>query len=238
MRHKVVVVVGAMMVTGLAACGSSTSNALEGKSPNAILSAALRAATRLGEVHYVLRTSGSSPSQTVTGDAGMNQGAEEVVSGSDTAVIQLIGTSGYIRGNAGGLQDIIGLASAQATQYAGEWISLQPSDSVYKSVVQSVTLAGVLGDLRPRGSLEKSTPVTLGGRSVVGVRGSLPNATESGSATMWVSTATPNVPVGVEAVTTSGSQSVTEVGAFSNWGERFRFVAPLGAVAFSSSPTK
>jgi len=230
------VVVGAIMLVGFAACGSSTANGLEAKSPGAILSAAVTAATRLGEVHYVLRTNGSSrsSSQTVTGDAATNQGAEEVVIGSDEVVIQLIGTTGYIKGNSGGLQDIIGLGSAQAEQYAGQWVSLLPTDSMYRSVVQSVTLQGVLGSVRPRGSLEKSTPVTLGGRSVVGVRGSLPNATEQGSATMWVATATPNVPVGVEAQTTIGS----EVGVFSKWGERFRFEAPSGAVVFSSHPTK
>ena len=236
MRHKVLVVVGAVLVLAFAACGSSTStaSAFEANSPGAILSTAVRAATRLEEVHYVLRTSGTSTSQTVTGDAATNQGAEYVVSGSDEAVIQLIGSTAYIKGNAGGLQDIIGLGSAQATRYAGQWVSLQPTDSMYRSVVQSVTLQGVLGNVKPRGSLEKSTPVTLGGRSVVGVRGGLADATEQGSATMWVATATPNVPVGVEAQTTSGS----EIGVFSKWGERFRFEAPSGAVAFSAPPTK
>src|SRR5665213_96365 len=134
MRRRLVVLIGAVVaLPGLAACGSSTPpNALQGKSPSAVLNTASGAATKLGAVHYVLQTTNGNQKQTVTGDATRNEGAQYVVNGTEQAVIQLVGTSAFIRGNASGLNDIIGLSSTMATQYAGKWLSLQPADPLYQ----------------------------------------------------------------------------------------------------------
>ena len=238
MRRKLSALVGALVLLGSAACGSSNVNALEGKSPGAVLSAALQAATRLGGVHYVLQTSGTAQSQTVTGDAVTNEGAESVVTGSDQAVVELVRSTVFLRGNAGGLQDIIGLTATMASQNAGKWISFQPTDSLYQSVAHAVTLKSVLAELTPSGSLAESTRGRIAGKSVVGIRGALPDATNRGTATFWVATTAPTVPVGVDAQTTSGGQSVLEFGVFSRWGERFQFTAPSGALPFSALSAK
>lgn len=154
-------------------------NALQGKSPDGVLSAALAAANKLGGVHYVLQTSTATQKETVTGDAARSEGAQYVVNGSDQMVIQLIGTSAFVRGNAGGLQDTIGLPSTVASRYAGKWISFRTTDSLYQSVVQAVTLKNVLAHLTPTGSLIESSPGTVAGHTVVGVRAPFPIPTRS-----------------------------------------------------------
>ena len=181
----------------------------------------------------MLHTKGSSPVETVTGDAESNSGAQYVVSGPDMVVAQLIGTSAFLRGNTGGLEDIFGMTPAEATHYAGQWIVFRPTDAIYRSVAQAVTLEGVLGTLKPTGSLEKSSPTTVSGHSVVGVRGGLPDPSKQGVSTLWVATSVPTVPIGVEAQT----KSVTEFAVFTKWGEHFHLSPPSGAVPFSTSPT-
>jgi hypothetical protein len=237
-RRRLSSLVGVIALLGTAACGSSSVNALQGKNPDAVLSAALAAADKLGEVHYVLQTSTATRKETITGDAARNEGAQYVVNGSDQTVIQLVGTSAFVHGNVGGLQNTIGLSSTLASRYAGAWISFQPTDSLYQSVVQAVTLKNVLAHLTPTGSLIESSEGTVAGHTVVGVRGTLPNSNKIGTATVWVATAPPTVPIGIDAEITTGGQTVTEVGTFTRWGEKFLFQAPSGAVAFSTLPSK
>jgi len=238
MRSKLSLLLGATVLSSAAACGSSPGNALEGKTPQGVLSAALSAASKFGGVHYVLETSGTVQKETVTGDARTNEGIQSVVTGSDQVVVESVGSTAFLRGNAGGLQNIIGLAAAPASQYADKWISLQRSDSLYQSVVRAVTLKSMLAQLEPLAPLVESMPGTLGGRHVIGVRGELPSHSGNGSATFWVSTSKPTVPVGVDAQSTNGGQTVTEIGAFSKWGERFSLPSLPSAVAFSTIPTK
>jgi hypothetical protein len=237
-RRGLSLLVCVIVLESAAACGSSSVNGLQSKSPDAVLRAALAAANKLGEVHYVLQTSTATQKETVTGDATRNEGAQYVMNGSDQIVIQLVGTLAFVRGNVGGLQDTIGLSSTVAARYVGKWISFRPTDSLYQSVVQAVTLRNVLAHVTPAGSLAESTPGKVAGHTVIGVRGTLPNSNKVGTATVWVATVPPTVPIGIEAQSTTGGQSVTELGTFSRWGEKFLFRAPTGAVAFSTLPSK
>jgi len=240
MRRGISRGLGAAAILVTAACGAGTPpNALAGKTPQQVLSVAIATAERFGSVHYILQTGGSSQQQTVIGDAGARQGAQTVVMGADKVEVLLIGTGAYLRGNAGGLKDVIGLPSATATQYAGKWISVQPSDSLYQGIARAVTLPDLLDEVKPSGRLASGGPETLGGHAVVGVRGGLSGAT-GGTTTFWVTTAPPAVPIGVDAQTTSAGGTASEVGAFSKWGERLRLTPPAGSVPYSglSLPAK
>jgi hypothetical protein len=206
--------------------------------PGAILSHALTEAVKFGGVHYLLQTTSGGRTQTVTGDAGTNDGAQSIVNGSDQTVVEMIGTTAFLRGNAGGLENVFGFSPAQATTYAGTWISFQRSDSLYPTVVQAVTLSSLLSQLRPVPPLVESSPGTVAGQQVVGVRGDLRSSPGEGEATFWVATAAPNAPVGIDAQATGKNKTVTQVGVFSKWGERLRVKTPLGSVPFSSLASK
>ncbi len=227
---------GALAMSGMAACGSSASNSLSGKTPGSILSTALRSAEKFGGVHYVLQTTSGGQIQTVTGDAGTSDGAQSVVAGSDTTVVEVVGGSAFLRGNAAGLQYLIGFPAALAAHAAGKWISFRKSDSFYGTVVQGVTLSSLLAELRPAPPLIESSPGTVSGHEVVGVRGSLQSSPGEGEATFWVATASPNVPVGIDAQATNAStgKTVTQVGVFSKWGTEYRVRAPSSSVSFTS----
>jgi len=235
-RRKIVVLLGAITVS-VSACASTRANSLQGKDPDSILSQSLRTAVKFAGVHYVLRTTNGGQSQMVTGDAGTTIGAQSTVVGSDETVVEMVGTTAFLRGNAGGLQNIIGWASGPASRYAGTWISLRPTDSLYQTVVQGVTLSTLLAQLSPVSPLIESSPGTVAGQQVVGVRGDLRSSPGQGEATFWVATSPPNVPVGIDAQATGKNTTVTEVGVFTKWGERFRLRAPSGAVPFSSLAT-
>ncbi len=114
------------------------------------------------------------------------------------------------------------------------WISFQRSDSLYPTVVQAVTLSSLLSQLRPVPPLIESSPGTVAGHRVVGVRGALRSSPGEGEATFWVATAAPNVPVGIDAQATGKDKTVTQVGVFSKWGERLRVKTPPHPVPFSS----
>lgn len=227
--------VGVLALCAASACGSSQQNALSGKAPGSVLDTALSSAVKFGGVHYVLQTTSKGQKQTVTGDAGTDVGAQSIVVGPDQSVVEMVHAVAFLRGNAAGLHEIFGLTASQASQYAGKWISVQKTDSLYQTVVQGVTLSSLLAELRPVPPLIESTPGTVSGQQVVGVRGGLQTAPDEGEATFWVATASPNAPVGIDAQATSTTTgTVTQVGVFSKWGERIRVTPPRVAVPFSS----
>ena len=150
--------------------------------------------------------------------------------GNDKVEVLLVGTTAYLRGDAGGLTDIIGVASAQAVQDAGKWVSVTSSSTLYQGIARAVTLTTLLDQMKPSGTLATTAPGKLGGHAVVGVRGALTGTTGTGTTTFWVTTVAPPVPIGVDAQSAGTGGTVTEIGAFSKWGERLRLTPPAGAV--------
>lgn len=228
----------------LGACGSgSAAGALAGKTPAQILQAAVDAADKQSSVHYVLQATGGSAKQTIAGDAGTTDGEQTVTTGANTVQVLVIGTAAYLQGNVGGLQQTLGLPADAAAQAAGKWISVAQSDTLYQPITGAITLHGILQQLKPTGTLQESTPGKVGGKEVVGVRGGLPSNTANGvngSAVLYVATSTPTLPVGFsgQATTTvSGqSQTVTDIGAFTNWNEPLHLQAPPSSIPFASLP--
>lgn len=228
---------GALVAAG---CGGPSLGALAGKTPRQVLTVATAAAQSAGGVHYQLSAVQGSERQSITGDAGVNEGDQERVTGADDAVVELVGGTAYLRANASALQDTFHLPAAQATTYAGRWISVAPSDSLYAPISESVTLAAVVGQLLPTGTLREEGPTSLDGQHVVGVQGALPGQVESGvtgSAVFWVDTRRPDVPVAFTGQASNGHQRLNDTGVFNRWGEKVALVAPSGAVPYSSIPT-
>jgi hypothetical protein len=128
-----------------------------------------------------------------------------------------------------------------ASKYADKWIAVHSTDSLFKSIVSAVTLSGTLAQLDPTGTLTVTAPTTVAGRQVVGVKGGLPGAPQTGvtgNTTLFVAATDPTVPLKFSGTAAQGSQHVQDKGTFSDWGKPLKLMVPTGAVPFSSVPTK
>jgi hypothetical protein len=226
-----------------AACGSggggSSSGALGQKSPKQILASAVAAAKKSGTVHFKLLGTESGKTESIVGDASVSDGREIITAGTVEIEALVVKGAAYVEGNAGGLEDQMQLSAANATTYAGKWISVASTDAPYASLTKAVTLASTLTELQPSGKLSLTAATTKAAHAVIGVHGGLPGgATKgtTGSATLYVSTAGPAVPIVFDATQTTSGTKETSVGTFTQWGKPLNLVAPTATVAFSSLP--
>ena len=128
-----------------------------------------------------------------------------------------------------------------ASKYADKWIAVHSTDSLFKSIVSAVTLAGTLQQLQPTGTLILTGTTTVAGREAIGVKGGLPGPPQTGvtgATTLYVATSDPTVPLKLSGAADEGTQHVVEAGSFTSWGKALHLVAPTNSVAFSSVPTK
>jgi hypothetical protein len=256
MRKIVAGVLGTLMALTAASCSSSSPSAknttsttpskasvgdLKGKTAAQILKAATAAATKAGSAHYVLSAVEGTSSQTISGDASMTNGQQTVTQGSQHIQVVYVGGVAYVQGNASGLTSAMGFPAAVATNYANKWIAVHSTDSLFKSIVSAVTLAGTLAQLNPTGTLTVTAPTNVTGRQAVGVKGGLPGRPQqgvSGNTTLFVAASNPTVPLEFSGTAAQGTQHVTDKGTFSDWGKPLQLTAPTGSVPFSSVPTK
>jgi hypothetical protein len=257
MRKLLAAVLGTVVVVPAAACSSTTASSsttttgshatkasvgdVAGKTPDEILTAAMAAANKAGTAHYNLTAAQGTQTQTVTGDASQTEGQQSILLGSQQITVILVNNVAYVQGNAGGLQSAMGFSASAASRYAGKWIAVHPSDSVYKSIEQAVTLKGTLQQLGPSAPLTLTDPTSANGHQVIGVKGNLPNAATSGvtgTSTLYVSTTEPILPQTLSATASNGTQHVTDTGTFSRWGQPLHLAAPTASVPLSTISTQ
>jgi hypothetical protein len=227
-----------------AACGgggapAASSGDLGHQTPKEVLTTALAAATSSGTVHFQLLGTEGGKTESIVGDASGSDGREIITAGTVKIEALVVGGAAFVEGNAGGLEDQMELSAADAATYAGKWISIASTDAPYASLTKAVTLASTLSELRPTGTLTLTAPTTKASKRVVGVHGNLPGGAvkgTTGSATLYVSTAHPTVPIVFDAVQTTSGTKETSVGTFTNWGKPLDLTAPTTSVAFSSLP--
>ncbi len=227
--------------SGSGGAQTASIGSLSGKTAAQILTAATAAAKKTGSAHYVLSAVEGASSQTITGDASETEGQQTVAQGSQNIQVIYVGGIAYVRGDSGGLTSAMGLSATVATTYANKWIAVHSTDSLFKSIVSAVTLAGTLAQLNPTGKLTLTDPTTVAGRAAVGVKGGLPGTPQSGvtgTTTLYVAASQPTVPLKFSGTAQEGSQKVKDTGTFTDWGKALKLTAPTGAVAFSSLPAK
>jgi hypothetical protein len=232
----------ASLVFLLAACGGggTSTGALADKTPKQVLTGALAAATQSGSVHFRLLGRESGKTESIEGDASATDGREVITAGTLTIQAEVVGTGAYVEGNAGGLEDQMGLSATTAATYAGKWISIASTDAPYAAITKAVRLAGTLSDLKPTGKLTLTAATTRASQTVVGVKGGLPPGAvkgTKGSAVLYVSTAHPTVPIVFDVEQVASGTKESDIGTFSNWGKPLHLAAPTTTVPFASIPT-
>jgi hypothetical protein len=236
----VVVVLAAAVVGALVFAGStSTTTASVTGGPAAgsrLLHSSLAAATRAKTFHYVSTSTTAGVTQTTVGDAAPDRGRQFITIGSHNFTILVIGTQAYFQGDAVIMQSQLGLDPVVAQQHAGQWITLQPSDSPYQSVYEAVTTQSALADSITIAPTAVLSTTAIGRTSVTPIRGTLTPVAQTpttGTARLDVRTAS-HLPVRFSGTGTVNSQQTVLSVVFGQWGEPVVVVAPAGALAYSS----
>ncbi|MGO9343058.1 MAG: hypothetical protein ACLP6E_11145 [Acidimicrobiales bacterium] len=238
MRH-IVLLAAICVVVAAGGCGSGAARqSTEDKTPAQILVAALAAARKAGSAHYVLSSLGPAKGQKqmVTGNAGIKDGSQVIVGAGARWEALAVDDKVFITGDVKGLENE-GFPSSVAVACANSWISVAPTDSPYETIIAELALYPALEELAPTGKLTMTAPTTWDGRQVVGISGSARTSTGSqanGTAVLYVTTATPFLPIGYSAEAANNGQTATETGTFSDWGKPVNLSAPTHSIAFSS----
>lgn len=203
--------------------------------PGQLLQASLTASAAADAFHYRAVWRDGGVSQTVIGDARAASGSEVVsVDGSRFTAV-LTGHVLYFDGDEEALRAQLGLPPVTATQYAGRWISLEPSDDPYPFVEEGLTTSAALAQvlIAPDATSPLRTPQ---GMPQSRITGRVPHGrSTAGSAVLDVLSRS-KLLVTYSASGSDGGQSWSSTITFSHWDEHVAIDTPLGAVPFSSLP--
>jgi hypothetical protein len=226
-------------IAALAALAALPPTAGAATSPNAQAEyqAVIKAVGTQG-VHFASSATQSGVSIEVDGDTGATSGAQTLTvkkgSLAEHVTALVVGTTGYVKGNATALQNVIGLSGALSKKYAGSWLSFPTSNSALAELVSGLLNSQVTTELQMSGPYSYGAASTVHGEHVVAVRGSV--STQSGSkvpVVLYVPAS--GTPVPVEEVTnpgrTGGSTAIHGTVVFTNWGENTSRTAPGKSVS-------
>ena len=212
--------------------------------------AALKAVGSQG-VHFESVAQQNGATLDVSGDAGTTSGSQTLlvknkkVNERMTALV--VGSTGYVTGNAAALQNVIGLTKAQSSKYAGKWLSFPTSNSGLDELVGGLLSSQVSKEVEIGGPYTYGKPTTVAGQQATAIKGSV--ATESGGKVPVVLyLPSSGAPLPIREVTNAGksggSSAIHGTVTFSHWGENKSQTAPAHTVsllklvpASSSAPT-
>jgi hypothetical protein len=221
-----------------AACSSGpSSGSLGGKSASQILSLARAAATNADSFRFVDQAGTGTNETHLVGAMSSTEGIQVLSSSEGTLQVRIVGTTIYVQSSESALGSALDLSKAQAAKYAGKWISIVAGDAPYQRVRKALLPSSELDPYFPGSNLKVEKPTTLSGHSVLPVTGvATSEAGTTATATIFVSTSSPFVPVGgsLQSKGTGTSKSGLEVVAFSDWGQTIKVATPTNPVAFST----
>jgi hypothetical protein len=229
-------ILGATILLGAAGFLSSDAGAA-GPSARALLDEALHNATTSHWVHESVQVKQKGVVvQEASDDIGAAEGLQFVSSlgGGESEVIAFdhLHTL-YVRANSLGLTSIYALSSTDATTYAGEWMTVTPSDSEYGSIAFATTLASDFGQVRFSGAISESGVIIFKGRRVRALKGIVPpfEGAPKFVGTLYVTATGKLRPVTF--VERNAKATVTV--SWSSWGHHYALHAPTGVVVFPTS---
>ncbi len=199
--------------------------------------AALKAVGTQG-VHFDSTAKQNGASLDVTGDAGSKSGTQTLVVKSkgttERMTARVVGSTGYVTGNAAALQQVIGLTKAQSSKYAGKWLSFPTSNTSLDELVGGLLSSEVSKELEIGGPYTYGKPATVSGQKATAIVGSV--ATQSGSkvpVVLYIPAS--GKPLPIKEVTNSGNaggaSAIHGTVTFSNWGEDKNQTAPSKTVS-------
>jgi hypothetical protein len=198
--------------------------------PAQLVSSSLKAARAQHSVHYVATATATGLSATTIGDAAADRGVQYVTYRAGGHVghvtVRVVANTAYVKGDAFALSSYVGLSAAQVARYAGKWILIPHTASVFKSVAEAVRLDSTIAELQLSPPFTNVGTSTMQGQRVIGVRGRETQNGITATATLYVRAA--GTPLPVAEVASEGQIHVSVV--FGKWNERVSVTAPAGAV--------
>ena len=209
--------------------------ALAAQSPKQLRAGMLAAASARHSVHYVSTTSAPGRTIRIVGDVGPKLGSQRITlklgGHSGQASVLVVGGSAYIQGNAFMLKNFFPFTQAQATKYAGQWISIPSTSGAYAAVSSDTTFASFLADLLP-GTHLSLVRAKVSGRAAVGVRGVVRQAAAQLVETVYAPAKGAPLPFEEKAVVMGGrGAGLTRM---SRWNEAVHVTAPANAVPITT----
>jgi hypothetical protein len=206
--------------------------------------AALKAATNQ-TVHFQTDVTQGNVTLQQGGDAGTSSGSESLTvrNGKQTEHMsaEVVGKTGYVKGNTTGLQNILGLSAAQAHKYQGQWLSFPMSNTNLAQLVAGLLKSQVATELSFSGPFTFATDATVNGQHAIGIKGSVSTSNGSSVSEILYVPST-GKPLPIEEVTNPSAKtqasSIHGTVTFSNWGEPVAVQAPAHSVSLSKlAPT-
>jgi hypothetical protein len=223
-----------------------STNALAATTGNGatLLEASEAATAHEQSVHVVSSQSGPNVSAKakanatvrIVTDAGRSEGIQRVTfeqgrsSGHET--VEVVGGQAYLNGDSFTLENFNGFSAGAATQYAGRWLQISPSESAYASLTSAVTMSTIPAQIAlPAPELLKGKS-NVSGLRVQGIRGVV--STHEGTETGILYVRSGNSPLPVELISSlvKGGRGSN---VFSNWNETVAVKAPANSTPFSST---
>ncbi len=235
---RCLLVVTLILIPLAAACGGPSAGALGGKSAQQVIALAEAAAAKEGSFHFLDETGTGTNAEDLSGDIGAVDAQEELKGPNGLLEVRLVDGTIYVNATASTLTYSLKLSTSMASAHAGQWIRLERTDAPYQTVAKTLGPAAELDDYVPVANLKVGSVSTLDGRNVLAISGTAPPPVSAHvTATLYVSTNAPFVPVGGTLSGTGAQKNEGEAVAFSAWGEAVHPSVPPGAVAYSSLVT-
>jgi hypothetical protein len=189
------------------------------------------ATTHSWSVHYASNSTESKQTLVENGDAGPASGSQTVTMGQGSISIVVIGGITYIKGNPGGLENLVGLSSSQATEANGQWIEVATDNSSFAPVVAGVRSQDLAKELALKGPLSLGRRRTLDGYTVDAIKGTQAFGKKTEHVVLYVRAGGSHVPVEEDSVNAKGQRTAAEHVVYSKWGEQVRPVAPKATIS-------
>jgi hypothetical protein len=222
-------------VSALATGPGSTTTLASAQSGTALYRQADQDALREGWFHAEENTTEGEASSTISQDSGLSSGHQSVTQSGGHLEVIIVGTALYVKADAAGMTEALGVTSAEAARYANVWISVPPSDGLYASAAEGVTVFSALNEVALSGPISVGAPTEVNGIEVVGLHGEGPGPNGGGTVpeTIFVSTGADPLPVEVNETASDGS---TLKATFSQWGVPVAIAPPSGSIPIGSIP--
>lgn len=216
----------------LGACGSSSG----GESATSLISKSQSAIAGASALHYVQVITLRGQTQSVTGSVSATQAdVVSLVNKSPLLELRLVGTTLYfVSQSVSILEKNFTMSASVAKNWTGRWISILPSDSVYSSLISTLSVGAEVTSLYPAGSnITINEHATIRGRATISVTGHSSTKSSSSESTIFLDPGT-YFPVAATAIGRTASQTEHLAVVMSHWNQAFSVTAPSGATPLSS----
>jgi hypothetical protein len=177
----------------------------------------------VGYVHSVAEVKVGGVTLRVATDSGPDVGLQVLSAGTRRVEIRFVKEVAYLKGNRGGLEELLGADASSAKKYANKWISLTVADGGYAEISSALTMESLIETITLSGDMSKTDVTTIGDREVIGVNG---EQGTGGTGTLYVATKGPALLIRLDGRVETQKGTVE----FSRWGRHFKVEAPSGAV--------